>query len=272
MKHKLLFIFLLFSLLTNAQENCNNGIDDDGDGKIDLNDSDCICNKTTSILVNPSFEEKTNCPYNLNDLSAVVSWVKGTQPSPDYMNCEKQNAIYNKQLQNFPDGDGIIRAEYKNSRKEYLATKLLTPLIAGTKYQLKLNIATLTSIYIDESNNKDFDFNYLEPVNITLFGCSNRDNLPLYTNSSPDTFDPSWIEIGHVTYQPQSVWGEITMSFTPSVNINSIMLGPPSGKLPPLFDTLETLSFLYDNLILNTSENFGVTISETGSFVMVIYN
>ncbi len=266
MKHKLLFIFLLFSLFCNAQENCNNGLDDDGDGKIDLNDSDCICNKTTSILANPSFEEKTNCPYNLNDLSAVISWVKGTQPSPDYMNCEKQNAIYNKQLQNFPDGDGIIRAEYKNSRKEYLATKLQTPLIAGTKYQLKLNIATLTSIYIDESNNKEFDFNYLEPVNITLFGCNNRDNLPLYTNSSPDAFDPSWIEIGHVTYQPQSVWGEITMTFTPSVNINSIMLGPPSGKLPPLFDTLETLSFLYDNLILNTSENFGVTINETGSF------
>ncbi|WP_276381511.1 T9SS type B sorting domain-containing protein [Flavobacterium sp. H4147] len=266
MKKTLLFLFLLISTFCYSQENCNNGIDDDGDGKIDLNDSDCVCNKTTSILANPSFEEKTNCPYNLNDLSAVNSWVKGTQPSPDYINCEKQNAIYNKHLENFPDGDGIIRAEYKNSRKEYLATKLQTPLIAGTKYQLKLNIATLTSIYIDESNNKEFDFNYLEPVNITLFGCNNRDNLPLYTNSSPDTFDPSWIEIGHVTYQPQSVWGEITMTFTPSVNINSIMLGPPSGKLPPLFDTLETLAFLYDNLILNTSENFGVTISETGSF------
>ncbi|MEO6175879.1 MAG: T9SS type B sorting domain-containing protein [Flavobacterium circumlabens] len=266
MKRILLFIFLLISTFCYSQEKCNNGIDDDGDGKIDLNDSDCICNKTSSILANPSFEEKTNCPYNFNDLSAVTSWVKGTQPSPDYMNCEKQNAIYNKQLQNFPDGDGIIRAEYKNSRKEYIAAKLQAPLIAGTKYQLKLNIATLTSIYIDESNNKEFDFNYLEPVNVTLFGCNNKDNLPLYTNSSPDTFDPGWIEIGHVTYQPQSVWGEITMTFTPSVNINSIMLGPPSGKLPPLFDTLETLSFLYDNLILNTTENFGVSISQTGDF------
>ncbi|KRD12861.1 hypothetical protein ASE21_02830 [Flavobacterium sp. Root901] len=266
MKKTLLFLFLFISIFSYSQEKCNNGIDDDGDGKIDLNDSDCICNKTASILANPSFEEKINCPYYRNDLSAVNSWVKGTQPSPDYMNCEKLNAIYNKQLQNFPDGDGIIRASYKNGRKEYLAAKLQTPLIAGTKYQLKLNIATLTSIYIDESTIKEFDFDYLEPVNVTLFGCSNKDNLPLYTNSSPDSFDPSWIEIGHVTYQPQSVWGEITMTFTPSVNINAIMLGPPSGKLPPLFDTLETLSFLYDNLILNTPENFGVTISQTGSF------
>ena len=46
MKYKLLLFFLLFSSICIAQEICNNGIDDDGDGKIDLNDSDCICNKT----------------------------------------------------------------------------------------------------------------------------------------------------------------------------------------------------------------------------------
>lgn len=266
MKHTLLVFFLIFSAVCYSQEICNNGIDDDGDGKIDLNDSDCICNNTASILPNFSFEEKTQCPYTVNDLSPVLSWVKGTQPSPDYINCNKYYTIYDKKLENFPDGDGIIRAVYKNNRKEYLATKLQTPLVAGTKYQLKLNIATLTSIDISQSSNTEFDFDYLEPINITLFGCNNRDNLPLYTNSSPDTFDPTWIEIGHVTYQPQSVWGEITISFTPSVDINSIMLGAPSGKLPPSFDTLESPSFLYDKLILNTAENFGATISQTGSF------
>jgi len=266
MKQKLLFIFLLFSLFCYSQENCNNGIDDDNDGKIDLNDNDCICNTTVSILANPSFEEKTDCPYNANDLSAVMFWQRGTQPSPDYINCQKYHIIYDKKLENFPDGEGIIRAEYKNNSKEYLATKLQSPLIAGKQYQLKFNLATLTSIDVSDSGNKEYDFDYLEPINITLFGCNNRDNLPLYTNSSPDTIDPSWIEIGHATYQPQTEWGEISIIFTPNVDINSIMLGPPSGKLPPLFDTLEFPSLLYDNLILNTTENFGVFISQAGSF------
>jgi gliding motility-associated-like protein len=268
MKRILLFLFLLISLFTYSQENCNNGVDDDGDGKIDLSDSDCVCNNTIipSILANSSFEEKTHCPYSANDLSSVLSWERGTQPSPDYINCEKYYAIYDKKLENFPDGNGIIRAVYKNSQKEYLATKLQTPLIAGTKYQLKLNIAALTSIQMPESTNTEYDFDYLEPINITLFGCNNRNNLPLYTNSSPDTFDPTWIEIGHAIYQPQSVWGEITISFTPNVAINSIMLGAPSGKLPASFDTLESPSFLYDKLILNTAEDFGVIISQTGSF------
>ncbi|MHC0441211.1 Ig-like domain-containing protein [Flavobacterium sp. 3-210] len=266
MKQKLLLIFFFFSIFCYSQENCNNGIDDDGDGKIDLNDEDCICNKTASILANSSFEDKTSCPYNANDLTPVLSWTRGTQPSPDYINCQKSSIIYDKKLDNFPDGDGIIRAEYKNSSKEYLATKLQTPLIAGKKYQLKLNIATLISNDISDHGNKEYDFDYLEPINITLFGCNNRDNLPLYTNDSPNTFDPTWIEIGHVTYQPQSKWGEITISFTPTIDVNSIMLGAPSGKLPASFDTLESPALLYDNLVLNTAESFGVTISQTGFF------
>lgn len=266
MKRILLTFFLLFSAFCYSQENCNNGIDDDGDGKIDLNDSDCICNKTASILANSSFEEKTSCPYNYNNLDPLLNWVRGTQPSPDYFNCQKPFILYDKKLENYPDGDGIIRAEYKNNSKEYIATKLQTTLIAGTKYQFKLNIATLTSFDISDRGNKEYDFDYLDPINITIFGCTNRDNLPLYTNSSPDTVDPTWIEIGHATYQPQSKWGELSIIFTPTININAIMFGAPSGKLPASFDTLESPSLLYDNLILNTAESFGVIISPTGSF------
>ncbi len=40
----LLFYFVFISALSYGQENCNNGIDDDGDGNIDLNDSECDCN------------------------------------------------------------------------------------------------------------------------------------------------------------------------------------------------------------------------------------
>lgn len=43
----LLLFFVSFTILSFGQENCENGIDDDGDGKIDLNDIDCVCQNTT---------------------------------------------------------------------------------------------------------------------------------------------------------------------------------------------------------------------------------
>jgi hypothetical protein len=41
-------------------EICDNAIDDDNDGYIDINDPDCICEivKPESLIPNPSFEEK----------------------------------------------------------------------------------------------------------------------------------------------------------------------------------------------------------------------
>lgn len=266
MKHTLLLLFFIFSSFCYSQENCNNGIDDDGDGKIDLNDSDCICNNTISILQNPSFEEKTNCPQGYDDISTSTYWTKGTIPSPDYLNkdCYLYNTIYSKNLQNFPHGKGIFRAVYKDNKKEYIATKLSSPLSTGINYQLTLNIATLMST---ETNNlsKRFDFNFLAPTYITLYGSKNKDNLPLYTNSDPNSFDSSWIEIGKVLYQPQTAWGEVTISFTTSTAINAIMIGPEK-ILPPSFNTDYEPSFLYDNLRLNTAENFGVTIIQSGNF------
>jgi gliding motility-associated-like protein len=268
MNLKLLFLFLLFSIFCSAQENCDNGIDDDGDGKIDLNDSGCICNNSiiTSLLPNPSFEEKTNCPQGFDDIPTINHWTKGTIPSPDYINkdCNVFNTIYTKNLENFPDGKGIVRAVYKNNKKEYIATKLSAPLVTGVNYQLTLNIATLMGI---ETTNlsKRFDFNFLAPTYVTLYGCNKKDNLPLYTTSDPSSFDQSWVEIGKVLYQPQTVWGEITISFIPNTEINAIMIGPEK-TLPPSFNTDYEPSFLYDNLRLNTSENFGVTIIQSGNF------
>ena len=42
-----LFLISLFTLCVtaiSAQEICNNGIDDDGDSLVDINDDECICN------------------------------------------------------------------------------------------------------------------------------------------------------------------------------------------------------------------------------------
>lgn len=90
MKYKLLPFFLFFSLILFSQENCTNGIDDDGDGLIDLNDQECLCNNSsiTSIIPNPSFEIKTNCPTTHTQLELATPWIQATTGSSDFFhNC-----------------------------------------------------------------------------------------------------------------------------------------------------------------------------------------
>jgi len=271
MKYKLLFLFLLLSIFCIGQENCNNGIDDDGDGKIDLNDSECVCNTSaiTSIIPNPSFETHTDCPSSSAQLSMATPWIQATQATTDYFNtCGLMlPAITDVGLQNLPDGNGIAAAVFLRDWNEYLGATLLSPMIAGKNYQLSFNIAAL------KINNdgawSGSSVNSVEPVNVTLYGCNNGTNLPLNTVGSPNLSDPTWIEIGHVTYTPVSFWGEITITFMPSIDINAIMLGPPA-ILPISYPTLSSSSeypyFLFDNLLLNTAAAFGVNITQTGDF------
>src|SRR5690349_8091928 len=60
----LLTIALLISCSSIAQEVCNNAIDDDNDGLIDLFDPDCQCHFTVNgnLLLNASFEKDKHCP------------------------------------------------------------------------------------------------------------------------------------------------------------------------------------------------------------------
>ena len=79
----LLSIFFLTSNTMMAQEICNNGKDDDGDGLIDLQDPDCQCHftVTNNLLLNGSFELYNHCPviytYDSN-YNAAAFWQYGT--------------------------------------------------------------------------------------------------------------------------------------------------------------------------------------------------
>ena len=85
MKKNLLIVLLLCSVFATAQEICTNGIDDDADGLIDLNDTtDCVCNSGTTIPVslipNPSFEQ-LNC-YRKDLASYLVPQLGSRQLLP----------------------------------------------------------------------------------------------------------------------------------------------------------------------------------------------
>jgi gliding motility-associated-like protein len=271
MKYYQLLIFFFIYTISFSQENCNNGIDDDGDGKIDLNDPDCACGTSsiTSIIPNPSFESYTSCPSGFSELNVASPWIQATQATTDYYNNDCSfiaGAIVDNNLNSYPAGKGIVAALYLRDWNEYLGTTLLSTMTAGTAYQLSFNVAAVT-IKNDGSSTTTPITNF-EPVNITLYGCTNGTNLPLSTVFSPNINDPTWQIIGQATYTPISSWGVVNMIFTPAIDVNAIMIGAPP-VLPvsyPSNSSADFPYFLYDNLLLNTASSFGVNITSTGNF------
>jgi hypothetical protein len=97
--HRLTYIFLLFIPFTlSAQEICNNGIDDDGDLLIDLNDDECICEGLdgySSLIQNQSFEDTLCCPETVSQLDCAENWIQASEATSDYYNlCGYTHIVY----------------------------------------------------------------------------------------------------------------------------------------------------------------------------------
>jgi len=67
------------SIYAQNTEICDNGVDDDQDGLIDLNDEDCACQiiEPISLIPNPSFENQTCCPTNRSQMDCAETWIQG---------------------------------------------------------------------------------------------------------------------------------------------------------------------------------------------------
>ena len=90
MKTSILILFTLCLLssfqLGFSQEICDNALDDDGDGLVDLNDPDCQCFSAINNIPNPSFEAHTACPSLLSQMNRVNNWIQASSSTSDYFN------------------------------------------------------------------------------------------------------------------------------------------------------------------------------------------
>ena len=264
MKKILLLLVFLFSFLANAQEICNNAIDDDGDGKIDLNDPDCSCatSSISSIIPNPSFESFTTCPSGISQLNNSTSWQQATIPTTDYFNtCGYTN---NAGMTPFPDGNAAVGTFFVEDWQEYLGACLTNPMIAGTNYQLTFNIASKPATG-DVSLGNGGVIDYL-PIDVVLYGKADCVTFPLMTQGCPSNWDSSWIVLGTVNYTPVGNWGVLNIMFTPTVDIKTVILGSPCVLPPGYVWTSYAPFFYFDNLLLNTAAAFGVNINQTGNY------
>ena len=239
-----LLVFLCFvPALAMAQEVCNNGVDDDADGLIDLNDTvDCPCStaligeNVASYIRNHSFEDQMCCPFGFVSavsppwLSCASAWQQATEATSDYFHeCGYSPGGFPLPP---PDGEGAVGFYAGPGYFEYVGTCLTfpepaNPLLAGVTYTLSFWVAAAVSVGNHEQPLSQADPSYFtDQMPMALFGHANECvAFPVSGVSDCIGFEPDWIELGRVMVQPALEWTRVFITFTPVEEIHTIMLG-----------------------------------------------
>lgn len=261
---RLLFTFislLVFTFSIHAQEICDNGIDDDGDGLIDLNDTiDCSCigfggvQNLTSLIPNSSFEDHSCCPHLHTQLHCADTWIQASDGTSDYFNTcgitQFNSGFLNigPPAQPLPDGDGYIGFFDHTQGKEYVGACLPQPMLAGVEYEL--------NFYLGYSQ-------LSPPFPLVFYGNPNCNDLPFNTNC-PLTSSNSWMILGTINIPSGTGWVNFTTTFTPPVDIYGFVLGPDCSNHPP-----GDFGYYYmDALSLNVHHeySFVLNLNKTGTW------
>lgn len=282
--------------LLSAQEVCDNGIDDNSDGLIDLNDPQCACSTqlmlpgTQSYIPNHDFEERltdgeghTCCPLgwstpDVDWLLCAAGWAQATNATSDYYHsCSFYPPTYP-----FPSPEGgeasagfIPLPDWM----EYVGLCLMDPatdphpLLAGTSYTLSLWF-TLFSSTTAVGGLATYGNIYHDPLPLVVYGNPACQPFPLPTIGCVGDL-PGWVELGRVYHVPNGEWSHLSFTFTPTVEMRTIIIGagcdlPASFAVGSIMGPNGTLVAstpyaLVDDLMLTLSSDQVMTpVSSTG--------
>ena len=244
-----------------GQEICDNAIDDDGDGLIDLNDDDCDCLTflPSSLVPNQSFEDRTCCPTQNAMLNCAVGWIQASSPTTDYVHtCG--NYLGNTNIPAFaplpfPDGEGAVgfrdgQKDVGPDYKEYVGACLTESMQAGVSYRLDFFVGFRNDII----GNKSLD--------IAIFGSDNCARLPFgggsITVGCPAN-TPYYDEIDVRFVSGSNEWVSISFEFIPTKPYEVIIIGPACADNP---NYIHDPYFYVDGLTLAETAQFGIPLDE----------
>ena len=240
MLKQLFIVSVLFcSFMTFGQEVCDNGIDDDGDGLIDLNDVvDCSCTiaPNGSIIPNPSFENYSVCPTSPAGMLLVNDWVQGSAGSTDYYNLCGMAAWGTNVVPATPlPGGGSGYAGGYNTN-EFIAVCLNGTYLANTAYTIDFYVAYARGDSVGD---------------IALYGSPDCNDIAAFSTSGSCPMGiGQWVGLDSITLSVSGsgAWQLASFSFTPAVNINAIAIGANCQGINGLFLIPPVFSyFYYDN-------------------------
>lgn len=242
-----------------AIEICDNGIDDDQNGFIDLNDEKCKCAEElpSSLIPNPSFEDRTCCPEANAMLNCAVGWVQASAPTTDYINtCG--DYLGNTSIPAFaplPLADGQGAVGFRDGQfsegpnyKEYVGACLTETMKAGVAYRLQFFVGFRDNIEGSKS------------LDIAIFGGSTCNQLP-FGGFSTDVGCPAntitYDEIDVQFVSGSNEWVPVEFEFIPTRDYNVMIVGPSCEANP---NTIFSPYFYLDGLTLAETSEFGLPL------------
>lgn len=242
-------------------EICDNALDDDGDGFIDLNDPDCACPVLAPVsrIPNPSFEEQDCCPSSRSQMNCADGWIQASAPTTDYLHtCGWMGWPDLPPPLPFPDGEGCMA--FRNGRpggnngggpqpnwKEYAGACLTAPLRAGVAYRFEFYVG-----FTHRDNSP--------PTSVVFFGSTDCNNLP-FGNGDADfgcpTNGPGWMQLGSVAINGANQWLLKEINVVPQQDIHAIAIGPGCTLMPMDISTY----YFFDKLVLAEEREFAFQVS-----------
>jgi gliding motility-associated-like protein len=211
----LLLSMMFLTTLGFAQENCTNGIDDDGNGLIDSQDPACFaCYDISYSLIEEDFEDYNCCPDNLSQTFCINGW-ESISGSPDFVNtCDflGGGSLIPFVPEPIPSGEGAVGIAAWN---ESMGTCLDDILLAGQSYDISFHVGFNTAATLGSNLIVEFtlwgayDCSVIEPL--ALNPCSNLDWFELATFAVTGVENDSWIYF--------------SSSFVPSLPASAIAIG-----------------------------------------------
>jgi len=285
MKLKTLFLLVISASLLHAQEICDNAIDDDGDGLIDLFDEDCNCGaglnaQELNAIANPGFDSSSCCPPQIwtnNNLNCVDDWSASNTNwgawGLQYLNscdtCGLYNFWWNTLLPpecSSPSANGFLGLIYWSNNVNwvnynYASSCLNIPFTPNNTYTLDFDV-------FNNWWNANWGWYANDTLRLSLYGTTNCNNIPLSTPIGTSACsDPNWVVLDSIIplVPTDSLWHNYTFNFQPSSTITGIAIGPSCDLTSPT-GTFNYHRVFLDNLNLEYSHTYNLAIAESGGF------